>query len=133
MTYPIFGFTGQTGQDPSAQAGLQQYATQGQMGINPGQAQVAASSPIAFAGQKGLAQALAQQPQPLPSQQNIPSVGPNAPMGNLPIAPRQYQSQAALENATGPLYPSPYAAQQAQPWLSRVADYLTGGGAGGGQ
>lgn len=125
-TYPLFGFNGQSGQDQTAQQGLQQYIQQGQLSIDPGQAQIAASNPIAAAGHSNLGQAFqAAQQQRLPAQQ--PSAGPGAPIGNLPVAPGIYQSQAALDNAQGPLYPSRYAAQQAQPWLSRMADALMGG------
>lgn len=67
MPYPLFQFQ-QPGrqQDQSAQAGLQQYMQQGQAMIDPGQAQVAASNPIAAAGTQGLARAFQQ------SQQNGP-------------------------------------------------------------
>lgn len=59
MTYPIYNFTG-TGQgvDPNANAGMQQYLQQGQLGIDPGQAQIAASSPVSTAGQMNLAKSL---------------------------------------------------------------------------
>jgi len=124
MNYPLFNFQGQTAPDQTAQAGLAQYIQQGQQQINPGQPQQ--SNPIQAAGISNLAQAFARnQQQPgLPAQQG-PFTGPNAPIGNLPIAPGQYQSPQALQNAEGPLYPSPYAAQQGQPWLSRMADLLS--------
>lgn len=74
MSYPLFGFTGQNSADPTAQMGLQQYAQQGASQINPGQAQVAASNPIAFAGRAGLGQALQQQQLQLPAQQFSPQM-----------------------------------------------------------
>lgn len=58
MTYSAYGFTGQPGQDQTIQPGLNQYALQGQMGINPGQAQMAMSSPVSTAAQAGFAKAL---------------------------------------------------------------------------
>lgn len=126
----LYNFSpGQTGQDPTQQAGYNQYIQQGQNMINPGQATVQASNPIAAAAAANLAKAFSQtQQQPGLSAQQPPqpSVGPNAAMGNLPIAPGMYQSQGALDNAQGPMYPSAYAAQQAQPWLSRMADQLMG-------
>lgn len=122
MSYNMFSFTNPAQQDPSAQAGMQQYIQQGQAALNPGQTQVAASSPIAAAAHAALGNALQQPQQPLAAQ--TPSSGSQAPMGNLPIAPGQYQSPQALDNATGQLYPSQYAAQQSQPWLQRMASAL---------
>lgn len=65
----LYSFTGQNGQDPSAQAGLQQYIQQGAAQINPGAAQVAASNPIKLAAGMGMGQAnqLAGQGLPPPS------------------------------------------------------------------
>lgn len=130
MPYVPFSFFSNSTQpsqlDASQQMGMNQYTQQGQNQISPGQAQVTQSSPVAAGGMANLGktlQQMQQQPQ-LPAQQGAPSSGPNAPMGNLPVAPGQYQSPQALQNAQGPLYPSPYAAQQAQPWLSRMADAL---------
>ena len=82
MTYPLFSFTSTQGnqQDPSAQAGLNQYIQQGQSQINPGQAQVAQSNPISAGGQMQLAQALAK-------------AGQQAPQGVDP-------AQAALTNGS---------------------------------
>lgn len=67
----LYNFTGlQGGTNPQAQAGLQQYITQGQQGISPGQAQVAASNPVSAAGMQNLAKAfLAQQQQQSMGQQ----------------------------------------------------------------
>lgn len=45
----------------------------------------------------------------------------------LPVAPGQYESSQALENATGKLYASPYQAQQSQGFFGS----LFGGGGGG--
>ena len=119
MAYTPFSFTsGQAQPDPTAQAGLAQYQQQGQGGINPGVNPAMQGSPPAALG-AALQQILQQQNQ-RPAVQGAPSQGPNAPMGNLPIAPGQYQSPQALDNATGQLYPSPYAAQQSQGWLGRL-------------
>lgn len=54
----LYSFTGQAGQDPSQMTGLQQYLQQGQLGINPGPQQIAASDPIAAAGKMDFAGAL---------------------------------------------------------------------------
>lgn len=83
MTYSAYGFMGQPGQDPSVQAGLSQYATQGQMGINPGQVQVAASSPISTAAQAGMAKALLAARQ---QQSQLPADSAQAALTNGAIA-----------------------------------------------
>ena len=77
-----FSFLGAASADPSAQQGMNQYIQQGQSQINPGQAQVAQSSPIAAAGGANLARALqmAQQPQ-LPAQAIQNGLNGSAAMG----------------------------------------------------
>lgn len=65
MNSSLYNFSGgQSGIDPQAQANLQQYITQGQAGISPGQASVAASSPVNTAAMANLAKAFAQSQQP---------------------------------------------------------------------
>ena len=93
MTYPLFGFTGQTAQDPTLQAGLAQYMQQGQAGISPGQQQVTASDPIASLAHAGLGQALSQAAQPLSvpasdAMQRSTPLSTQQQMANL-LAPRR--------------------------------------------
>lgn len=62
----LFSFTNAPSQDQTYQAGIDQYAQQGQSQINPGQAQIAQSSPISAAGHANLANALQQASQQSP-------------------------------------------------------------------
>lgn len=56
---PMYNFSNGQGQpDPNLQAGMQQYAAQGQSGINPGAVQVAQADPISAQSKQGLAQGL---------------------------------------------------------------------------
>lgn len=80
MTYPLYNFTGQNSQDPNAQANMNQYLQQGQLGISPGPQQTAASNPISSAGISNLAKALSQQTPQLPAQQLSPDVAQQAMM-----------------------------------------------------
>lgn len=57
MPQPSFSFS-TPAQQPNDQAGMQQYIQQGQASINPGQAALAGSSPIAAAGAADLVKAL---------------------------------------------------------------------------
>lgn len=82
-----------------------------------------------------------QQPDPLAQanamikqvQQQNPNglTAPKQDPSNLPVAPGMYSSQGALEKANGPLYDSPYqaqqGAQQANPFLQRFLGLAPGG------
>lgn len=119
MPYQPFSFTNApASSDQTAQAGLNQYVQQGQSMMNPGQAQVQQSDPLLAAGSQGLAKAFQQ------SQQNAPQLSAQS---QLPIAPGIYQSSQALDAATGPMYASPYQAEQAQPMWRKLANALSGG------
>jgi hypothetical protein len=135
MTYSSYGFTGAAGQDPSVQAGMNQYMQQGQMGINPGQAQVAASNPIGSVAQNNLAKALAasQQQKQLPAQvdpaqaalTNGALMQPNVNGQNMGgVGPTQNNADSMQAYANLPPDQSPTMAQ-------RIGDYLSnmfGGG-----
>lgn len=58
MAYNLFSFNGASNPDLTQAPGLQQYMTQGQLGINPGQVQVAASDPLSAAGKVDFSGAL---------------------------------------------------------------------------
>lgn len=132
MTYPLFSFTSTPqGQDPSSQAGLNQYIQQGQSQINPGQAQVAASNPITAGGQQGLEAALKaafqQGPQGSvdPSQAaltNGAQMQPNSPSGqNMGgVGPTVNNSQALANYQGMTTNPGLSAAQ-------KIANFLSGG------
>jgi hypothetical protein len=137
MTYSAYGFTGPAGQDPSVQAGMNQYIQQGQMGINPGQAQVAASNPIGSVAQNNLAKALAasQQPQ-LPAQvdpaqaalTNGALMQPNVDGQNMGgVGPTQNNANSMPAYANLPPDQPPSMAQRLGNYLSNMF-----GGSGGG-
>lgn len=131
MTQPTFQFT-TPGNQPNDNAGLQQYIAQGQNAIDPGKAQVAASSPVSAAGGANLAAALAalkaQNPQQLPADISQSALGtgaamnPNSPSGenmggvgptqqNLALAQGLQNAAQLPPNAQGgfvPQGPNPY-------------------------
>lgn len=55
---PLFAFNSQNNPDPTQMMGMQQYMQQGQMGIDPGQVQIAASDPLSALGKTDFAGAL---------------------------------------------------------------------------
>lgn len=76
MANNLYSFTGAATQDPTTQAGIDQYIQQGQAQINPGQAQVAGSNPVAAAGMADLAKAFAAAQQQGTPAQSDPSQMP---------------------------------------------------------
>jgi len=120
MANNLFSFLGQSQQDPSAQAGLNQYIQQGQSQINPGAAKVAASDPISMAGIANLANALRSQsstaalPAQLPTGVAQQALGQN----NLAATTPQMADNAQFMNPDGQMPgqagPTPQALQMAQ-------------------
>lgn len=101
---PPFSFYGQSQQDPTLQAGLNQYIQQGQSQIDPGQAQVAASNPIAGAGMANLAAALQKSPQQSPMQPIDHSAGQMAMGQANPMTTAQSMDpNASFMNGSQPL------------------------------
>lgn len=146
----LFSYTGQTNPDPSSQVGMNQYIQQGQSQINPGQAQVAASSPVAAGGTALLAQALAklgQQPA-LPAQlppqisaqaldmgaQANPNVnGQN--MGGVGPTQQNLALGQALMDGSGAQQPNPmqqFLNPPGQPAIQNYQNTSSGGGWSGG-
>lgn len=121
MSYPLFAFNGPAGQDPTAQAGTQQYLTQGQMGINPGQVQVAASDPISSAGKmdfSGALKAAMQNGPPSLQQQAQQPGGVNMGLFNTYQTPPVQQHE---DNPQGmPVPPQQSFGQQIGDYLSRM-------------
>lgn len=119
MSYPLFSFNGPAGQDPTAQAGTQQYLTQGQMGINPGQIQVAASDPISSAGKmdfSGALKAAMQNGPPSLQQQAQQPGGMNMGLFNTYMPAQQNQENPQ----STPIPPQQSMSQQIGDYLSRM-------------
>lgn len=130
----LFSFTGQSNQDPSVQAGLQQYLQQGQSQINPGQAQVASSDPISSAGISNLAKALlsSSSAQPLPAQMPPAiaqqAMSPNALAATTPQMADQAQFMNPGQQISGQAGPTPQALAMAQGLLRQPnALFMSGG------
>ena len=131
MTYPLYNFNGtQSGTDPQAQAGLAQYIAQGQQGISPGQAQIAAASPVSAAGQANLAKALQMASQANPAQPVDPSqaaltngalMQPNSPSGeNMGGVGPTVNNAAAMQGYQGMTTQQPTYAQQLGNYLQNM-------------
>lgn len=125
---------------------MQQYLQQGQAAINPGQAAVASSSPLAGAGTANLAKALAAMPaspstQTMPAEvaQNAMGAGaqsqPNSPNGENMGGVGPTQNNLALANGImqqqqPPQMPMP--GQNGLPAMQNYQNTLSGGGWFGG-
>ncbi len=137
MTYSAFNFTGgASSPDQTIQPGLQQYLAQGQMGINPGQAQTAASSPISSAAQYNLAKALAGNQPQLPAQvdpaqaalTNGAIAQPNVNGQNMGGVGPTVNNAAAMQGYQGMTTQQPTMEQQLGNYLSGL---FSGGNSGG--
>lgn len=134
MTYPLYSFTGASSPDQTSQAGYNQYIQQGQQGISPGQAQVAASNPISAAGISNLGKILGQQPPSLLAQQLPPDIAQQAMDQGAQMNPNvngqnmggvgPTQANLALANALQ--------ASQQQPGISQTIQSPFNFGAGSG-
>lgn len=93
---PSFAFTGAPGQQQGPDLGAAQYAQQGQASINPGQAQVAQSSPVSMAGMQNLAKALQAQGQPGPTNPQQPSITPEAGVNALGMGAQMNPNQNGM-------------------------------------
>lgn len=129
-----FSFTGQASPDQTYQQGLQQYLAQGQSQIDPGKAQVAASSPISAAGIANLAKALQQGAQQPPLSAQVPTgiaqmaMAPNTMAATTPQMADQAQFMNPGQPIQGQAGPTPQAlalAQQLQ--QDPNAMFMTGG------
>lgn len=111
MPLPSFAFNQQS--TPAGDnGGMQQYVSQGQAALNPGQAVVAQASPIAAGGAQDFAKALAQlatQQSPATSQSNA-----NNPAGTPGMGSDPYGQQAGGLN-TYAQYPTGVNGQSAGP------------------
>lgn len=105
-----FSFTGQSIQDPSMQAGMNQYIQQGQNLIDPGQGQVAAADPSAAAAHAGLAKAIAAAIKS--NQNNTPMLGDAgtnamAQAGPAMTTPQAADAYSGMNNGMFPNVPGP--------------------------